>query len=91
MPSKKYNVVRRTTIEKMSLEDETMMYPNPNFQIYFPTVTLPEESSQTSRSSCVRVGAFLVIKKCIEDYQLFNRLNYLDERGKASFIHQLIE
>lgn len=83
LPEKKYNVPQRTTIGKMSLEDTTRMYPNPNFEKYFPETTLPEERNVASRSSCVRVGAFLVIKKIIEDYRIFNHLNGWDNRGKG--------
>ncbi len=82
-PDKKYNVPQRTTIGKMSSSDDTKMYPNPNFEKYFPDVALPEENDESSRSSCVRVGAYLVIKKIAEDYQLFDHLNNWDDRGKG--------
>lgn len=82
-PKKQYNVPQRTTIGKLSDEDSTMMYPNPNFEKFFPEVNLPEESNGSSRSSCVRVGAFLVIKKIIEEYKLFNHLNSWDQRGRG--------
>ena len=36
IPEKKYNVPLRTTIGKMDPSDPTMMYPNPNFEKYFP-------------------------------------------------------
>ncbi|GAU76735.1 transposase [Fusibacter sp. 3D3] len=82
-PDKKYNVPQRTTIGKMSSNDDTMMYPNPNFEKYFPDVALPEEKDESSRSSCVRVGAYLVIQKIAEDYKLFDHLGNWDERGKG--------
>lgn len=82
-PEKKYNVPKRTTIGKMSSDDDTLMYPNPNFEKYFPDVALPDESDKSSRSSCIRVGAFLVIKKIIEDYKLFDHMESWDERGKG--------
>jgi hypothetical protein len=82
-PDKKYNVPQRTTIGKMSSTDDTMMYPNPNFEKYFPDVALPEENDNSARSSCVRVGSYLVIKKIAEDYQLFDHLDNWDDRGKG--------
>ena len=35
-PDKKYNIPKRTTIGKKCEDDDTMMYPNPNFMKYFP-------------------------------------------------------
>ena len=67
IPEKKYNIPLRTTIGKMDPSDPTMMYPNPNFEKYFPDVVLPDTEKDASRSSCIRVGAFLVIKKIIDD------------------------
>lgn len=82
-PDKKYNVPQRTTIGKMSSNDDTLMYPNPNFEKYFPDVALPEEKDESARSSCVRVGSYLVIKKIAEDYRLFDHLDNWDDRGKG--------
>ena len=73
----------RTTIGKMDPSDPTMMYPNPNFDKYFPDVVLPDTEKDASRSSCIRVGAFLVIKKIIDDYKLQNYLSSWDDRGKG--------
>jgi hypothetical protein len=84
VPEKKYNVPMRTTIGKLSNDDPTMMYPNPNFEKYFPDIILPVEASNpAARSSCIRVGAFLVIKKIIDDYKLANHLSSWDDRGKG--------
>lgn len=83
-PEKKYNVPQRTTIGKLSADNPTMMYPNPNFEKYFPDVVLPEESeNSSSRSSCIRVGAFMIIRKIIEDYKLPYHLYGWDDRGKG--------
>lgn len=84
IPEKKYNVPKRTTIGKMSADDSTMMYPNPNFEKYFPDVVLPETSNSTvSRSSCIRVGAFMVINRIVNDYKLSNHLSSWDDRGRG--------
>ena len=82
-PEKKYNVPKRTTIGKMSETDPSMMYPNPNFEKFFPEIPLTENQTDASRSSCVRVGAFLIIQKIIEEYQLLDHLDSWDERGKG--------
>lgn len=42
IPEKKYNISLRTTIGKLDTSDPTMMYPNPNFEKYFPDVVLPD-------------------------------------------------
>lgn len=86
LPEKKYNIPKRTTIGKMSEEDSTMMYPNPNFEKYFPEVSMPEEKANASRSSCVKAGAFAVIKKVIDDYKLPAFFTTWDERGKGLFL-----
>lgn len=84
LPEKKYNVPLRTTIGKLSNDQPTMMYPNPNFEKYFPDILLPiTEKNSVSRSSCIRVGAFLVIKKIIDDYKLSSHLSSWDDRGKG--------
>lgn len=82
-PEKKYNTAKRTTIGKISEEDSSKMYPNPTFERYFPDVVLPEENTEVFRSSCVKVGAFLIIKKIIEDYKLQEHLKSWDARGKG--------
>jgi hypothetical protein len=84
LPEKKYNVPLRTTIGKLSVDNPTMMYPNPNFEKYFPDIVLPEEGNNpVSRSSCIRVGAFMVIKKIIDDYKLSGHFSTWDDRGKG--------
>ncbi|MFI3202458.1 MAG: hypothetical protein R3Y54_13235 [Eubacteriales bacterium] len=75
IPEKKYNVAKRTTIGKMCNETPTMMYPNPNFEKYFPTITLLTDKGDSSRSSCVKVGTYLVMKKIVKDYNLSELLS----------------
>jgi len=65
---------KRATIGKRSKEDFTMMLPNQNFLKYFPDAELPEEKDRTLRSSCLRIGAWLVINKIIDSYGLCNIL-----------------
>ena len=69
VPEKKYNVPQRTTIGKMEPSDPKLMYPNPNFLKYFPEVELPEEKDRSKRSSCLRIGSYILIRK-LTDYGL---------------------
>ena len=69
-PDKKYNVPNHKTIGKLDQEDPTFMIPNENFLKYFGDVELPERRNHSERSSCIRIGAFLVIRKIMEDYNL---------------------
>jgi hypothetical protein len=67
---KQYTTPKRSTIGKLSKADDTMMQPNQNFLKFFPDAELPEEKDRTHRSSCLRVGTYIVIKKIMKDYGL---------------------
>lgn len=69
-PDKKYNVPKRAVIGKCSGREDTMMIPNEIFLKYFGDVELPERKNNSARSSCLRIGAFLVIRRIIEEYKL---------------------
>ena len=87
IPEKKYNVPQRTTIGKQSKADLTMMQPNQNFVKFFPEVALPDERNNSNRSSCLRIGAYLVIRKIMEEYNLLEILSdYWDNRGVGLFL-----
>ena len=66
---KKYTSPSRVCIGKMVPDHDELMFPNEKFMKYFPELGLPEES-EGCRSSCLRIGAFLVIRKIIADYRL---------------------
>ena len=61
---------RRATIGKRSKTDPLKMQPNQNFLKYFPDADLPEERDRTNRSSCLRIGDYVVIRKILEEYNL---------------------
>ena len=67
---KKYNIPDQRIIGKRSDLNSGMMIPNENFLKYFGDVELPDQRRNTKRSSCLRIGTFLVIRKIIEDYEL---------------------
>lgn len=70
---KGYNETKRACIGKVTSEDKTKMYPNGNYLKYFPEKNLPELSS-SSRSSCLKIGAYTIIEKIIKEYDLDNML-----------------
>ena len=79
-PVKQITYPRRATIGKLS-DDRTMIRPNHTFLTYFPNVELPISADRTNRSSCLRAGAFIVIRKIIKDYNLDEILGmYFNER-----------
>ena len=61
---------KRVTIGKLSDTDPELMKPNQNFLKYFPDAELPESKNRTSRSNCLRVGAYFVLRKLIEECSL---------------------
>ena len=87
-PDKKYNIPKRTTIGKKCEDDSTMMYPNPNFLTYFPDEELPEDLGRGDRSSCLRIGTFLVIEKLMMESMVDKIVGsiYNDDRGIGLFL-----
>lgn len=72
---------KRVTIGKKSEADATMMLPNEKYLKYFPDEDVPEMSHRTNRSSCLRIGSWLVIRKIIGEYKLMEILGkYISQR-----------
>ena len=69
-PEKKYNVPDQRIIGKRSEKNPDRMIPNENFIKYFGDREVPERKVDQSRSSCLRIGTFLVIQKIIDEYKL---------------------
>ena len=86
IPEKKYNVPKRTTIGKVCEEDTTMMYPNPNYLKFFPETEVPDEMDRSRRSCCLKIGAYAVIKKIIEEYGLDDILKRIVGKGSGLFL-----
>ena len=59
---------KRATIGKRDCNDPTMMVPNENYLKYFPDEDTPELNERARRSSCLRIGAWLIIRRIIEEY-----------------------
>ena len=60
---------KRVTIGKRDKTDPSMMIPNENYLKYFPDEDLPDINERTKRSSCLRIGTWLVIRKIMEEYR----------------------
>lgn len=67
---KKYNEPKRTCIGKRDEEQPGFLHPNEKFLKFFPRELLPIERDAGNRSGCMHIGAYLVIRKIISDYQL---------------------
>lgn len=86
-PVRQYTFPKRVTIGKLSETDSELMQPNQNFLKYFPDEELPETKNRTSRSSCLRVGAYFVLRKIIEEYNLIELLGgYFEQRDLGLFL-----
>lgn len=66
-PTRKFTNVKRAMIGKQSKADHLMMQPNQNYLKFFPEVELPEEKDRSLRSSCLRVGTYIVLQKLIRE------------------------
>ena len=86
-PEKKYNIPKRTTIGRVCEDEPDRMYPNSNFLKYFPDEELPEVLNESKRSSCLRMGAYAVIRKIIEDYKLNDMIG--DIIGRDTLVFQV--
>ena len=68
-----------------------MMQPNQNYLLYFPDAELPESRTQAKRSSCLRVGAFIALRKIIEEYKLPEMLgHYFEPKDRDLFLDLMV-
>ena len=68
---KKYNIEERKMIGKMV--DDIWMIPNEAFSEYYPDVTIEEKLPD--KSDTLKIGAFLVIQKIMEDLEIRDLLD----------------
>lgn len=72
---------KRVVIGKRDKDDPSMMIPNENYLKYFPDEDLPEVNERTKRSSCLRIGTWLIIRKIMEGYKFTEILGkYINPR-----------
>ncbi len=84
---RKYTIPERVTIGKLSKENTEMMVPNQNFLTYFPEVELPDEKFNPNRSSCLRIGAYLIIQKVVDEYKIPELLDaYFSPKDRGLFL-----
>lgn len=81
-PDKKYTSPNHKVIGKLAGDGSNRMIPNENYLKYFGALELPETKSTNRRSSCLRIGSFLVIRKIMEEYKLSEILSkYLGSKN----------
>lgn len=69
-PEKKYSIPKSTPIGKCCEDNPSLMVPNEKYLIYFPEAVLPDEKKTAHRSACLRVGAYMVLRRIIAEYHL---------------------
>jgi hypothetical protein len=86
-PSTQKTNPKRVTIGKRSKAEPSLMQPNDKFLQYFPETELPEDKNRSSRSSCLRIGSYIVIRKIIEEYGLCEMLeHYMNPKDTGLFL-----
>lgn len=84
---KKYNVPKRVTIGKLAKGNEGMMIPNDKFLTYFPETELPDGKFNADRSSCLRIGAHIIIQKILDEYKIDEYLSpYFGDKDLGLFL-----
>ena len=83
---KKYTVSQCTSIGKMCEDNPSAMIPNINYLKFFPDAELPEELPVSTRSGCLKIGSYLVIKKVIEYYKLNQKIGDIIKKDSGLFL-----
>ena len=82
---RRFNIPKRATIGKLA--DDGLMIPNENYHKYFPGINLPGETSRSIRSSCLRIGSYILINKLLTGYRLPELLgHYFSSRDVGLFL-----
>ena len=71
---KRYTIPLRAIVGKESASDPSRMFPNEKYHMYFPDTEIPEELPFTYRSSCLKIGSYVVIQKVLKEYKLMPML-----------------
>lgn len=83
---KRYNTPNRTCIGKKDPDHPEFIYPNEKFLKFFSRDLLSTVKDGGVRSGCVRIGAFLVIRKIVSDYRLDEIIADIIGRDAGLFI-----
>lgn len=65
-----YTVAKRAQIGKLCGDDGSKMNPNENYFKLFPDAVVPDFREGAYRSCCLKIGAYMVIKRIVEWYGL---------------------
>ncbi len=87
LPERGYAIPKRAGIGR--LNPDGTMTPNDNFAKYLPEL-LPRTRANPNVSGCLRVGSFLVIRKLVEDYGLFDKLGREFNYGDMTLFVDLV-
>lgn len=83
---KHYTIPKSTTIGKCCEDDPTMMFPNEKYLIYYPDAELPDKEASSHRSACLRVGAYMVLRRIIVEYHLDEMMERLIGKDSGLFL-----
>lgn len=83
---KKYSVPKSTSVGKQCEDNPDRMYPNEKYLLYCTDVEMPEEKKSSSRSACLRVGAYMVLRRIIAEYKLDEMLKNIIGKDAGLFM-----
>ena len=83
---KKYSKPKGTSIGTCIPDEPGMMYPNQNFLRFFPEIDLPDEKSETYRSGCLRIGAYVVLSRIVAEYHLDEMIDRIIGEDSGLFL-----
>ncbi len=88
-PDKRYTAPKRVTIGKRSNADPDLIQPNENFLRFFPDTELPEKKDRAERSSCLRIGTFIVIRQLLKELGIADILSLYMNQKDAGLLQDL--
>lgn len=81
---------KRVTIGKKIEDDPTKMIPNENYLKFFHDEDVPEIKGRSKRSSCLRIGAWIVIRKIMEEYKMSDLLGKYIKKKELGLLLDLV-
>ena len=70
VPEKRYAIPLRAVIGKVVPGNRDRILPNERFQEFFPEIPVSDELPDNVRSCALRIGAYIVMRKILEEYSL---------------------
>ena len=78
---------RRIIGKAIEVTDELIrLNPNETYYHYFPNAVIPEKYENCSRSKCLRIGSYIVIKKIISDYRIDEMISDIIGKDSGLFL-----